>query len=69
MCDFCAETIERAIQSLSGVNRCEVNLALKQVSIQYDPQQVSLEKIQQALASSGYATQLLDESNISHIIH
>lgn len=62
MCDFCAETIKRAIKSLFGVNQCEVNFAMKQVSIQYDTEQVSLEKIQQALASAGYTTQLLDES-------
>ncbi|RMF27131.1 MAG: heavy-metal-associated domain-containing protein [Cyanobacteria bacterium J083] len=59
MCDFCAETIERAVQSLPGVNNCKVDMTTKKATIQYT-ESVNLDKIQQALAKAGYQTQLLD---------
>lgn len=61
MCDFCAETIQRAVQSLPGVSKCEVDMATKQVTIQHNSERVNLERIQKALASSGYATRHLDD--------
>ncbi|AFZ38207.1 Heavy metal transport/detoxification protein (plasmid) [Stanieria cyanosphaera PCC 7437] len=59
MCEFCAETIERAVQSLPGVSKCEVDMATKQVTIQHNSERVNLERIQQALAKVGYKSQPL----------
>lgn len=61
MCDFCTEVVERAVQSLPGVRQCNVNLAEKQATIEYDPQRTNLEIIQKALASAGYTAQPLNE--------
>ena len=61
MCDFCAETIERAVQSLPGVSKCEVDMATKQVTIQHNSERLNLERIQKALASSGYSSSLVEK--------
>lgn len=60
-CDFCADTIERAVNSLSGVNECRVNVDLKQVRVQYNLQLTMLATIQSALVKTGYEVELLDE--------
>ena len=63
MCDFCGETIEKAIKSLPGVSHCKVNMKNQQVIIEYNSDLINLERIQQALASSGYSSRLLDEKS------
>lgn len=60
-CDFCADRIERAVNSLSGVNECRVNADLKQVRVQYNPQLIMLATIQSALVKTGYEVELLTE--------
>ncbi|WP_236619045.1 heavy-metal-associated domain-containing protein [Acaryochloris sp. CCMEE 5410] len=60
-CDFCADTIERAVNSLSGVIECQVNVDLKQAMVQYNPQLIMLATIQSALAKAGYEVELLTE--------
>ncbi|ELS03254.1 copper chaperone [Xenococcus sp. PCC 7305] len=61
MCEFCAETIERAVQSLPEVSKCEVDMATKQVTIQHNSERENLERIQKALASSGYVARPFDK--------
>ena len=61
MCEFCAETIERAVQSLPGVNKCEVDMSTKQLTIHHNSERENLERIQKALASSGYASRSFDK--------
>lgn len=62
MCSGCSEIIERATKTLSGVSDCKVNLDTQQATIQYDPQYVSLETIQQALTAVGYVAQPIDKT-------
>ncbi len=60
-CAACATRIEKAIQEVSGVAECNVNFALEQAKVAYNPQKTSLEVIQQAVADAGYQAQPLAE--------
>ena len=54
-CASCASSIERAIQEVSGVTQCNVNFALSQATVIYDPQKTNLTRIQAAVTEAGYA--------------
>lgn len=54
-CASCASSIERAIQEVSGVTECNVNFALSQATVTYNPQKTNLTRIQEAVTEAGYA--------------
>ena len=58
-CAACANTVERVLKRVAGVEGCEVNFALSQARVLYDPQQVSLDRLQEALTRAGYDAQPL----------
>ena len=61
-CASCASNIEEAIRSVPGVSDCNVNFGAEQATVKYDPQKVSIDKIQDAVDAAGYsATPLQDE--------
>ncbi len=53
-CASCAAKIEKRLTEQSGVESVAVNVALDQVSISYDPQQISLKQMNAALADYEY---------------
>lgn len=61
-CAACANRVNRAIHEVSGVAECNVNFGAEQATVQYDPQQTSLENIQQAVTDAGYEAQPLDNT-------
>ncbi|MEH2290402.1 heavy metal translocating P-type ATPase [Nostoc sp.] len=60
-CAACANNVEKAIRSVSGVIDCNVNFAAEQATIKYDRSLASLEKIQAAIAAAGYSSDSLQE--------
>lgn len=54
-CASCANAIERAIQGVKGVKEANVNFALEQATVTYDPSLTNLEEIQAAVARVGYS--------------
>ncbi|MFE4107967.1 heavy metal translocating P-type ATPase [Almyronema epifaneia] len=58
-CAGCANAIETAIQAVPGVAAGNVNFAMEQATVQYDPQKVSLATIQQAVSAAGYGAEPL----------
>ncbi|MEW5861728.1 MAG: heavy metal-associated domain-containing protein, partial [Cyanobacteriota bacterium] len=54
-CAACAGAIEKAIRNVPGVSECNVNFGMEQATVKYEPQQTSLEEIQQAVTDAGYA--------------
>ncbi|RMF27130.1 MAG: copper-translocating P-type ATPase [Cyanobacteria bacterium J083] len=54
-CASCANAIERAIQGVQGVKEANVNFALEQATVTYDPSLTNLEEIQAAVARVGYS--------------
>ena len=62
-CGMCKKTIETAANSLNGVIKADWDVQTKQVSLVYDSQIIDLMSIHQAIANSGYGTELV-ENNI-----
>lgn len=53
-CASCASKIEQVIQEVSGVIECNVNFALSQATVSYNPQQTNLKHIQEVVTQAGY---------------
>lgn len=55
-CSACATRIEKGLSRLEGVTKANVNLALEQASVTYDPMQMNVDTIEQKITSLGYGT-------------
>ncbi|MEH2049664.1 heavy metal translocating P-type ATPase [Nostoc sp.] len=64
-CAACANNIENAIRSVSGVIDCNVNFGAEQATIKYDRSLANLKKIQGAIAAAGYSSDSLQEELLS----
>lgn len=53
-CENCARTIRRSVSGATGVQRVEVDVPKKQVSIEYDPDQITVEAVCGQLERSGF---------------
>jgi copper chaperone len=53
-CEHCVKAINGALDEVEGVSAVAVSLPAKTVSLSYDPEQVSLEKIENVLDDAGY---------------
>lgn len=55
-CAACASRIEKGLNRIDGVAQANVNLALEQASISYDPKQVEIPEFRDKIASLGFGT-------------
>ncbi len=53
-CGHCKSTIEGALQPLEGVQRVDVDIDGRAVTVDYDGGEVSQEQILQAIEAAGY---------------
>jgi Cu+-exporting ATPase len=53
-CAGCAGRIERALQSVPGVQRASVNFATERAAVEFDPHQTTVEALAAAVDSEGY---------------
>ncbi|UCG84711.1 MAG: cadmium-translocating P-type ATPase [Dehalococcoidia bacterium] len=53
-CASCAAAIEGSLNDLVGVSRTTVNFANEKAYIEYDPEQVSIQSLEQAVRNAGY---------------
>ena len=53
-CEHCERTITNALQPVDGVNAVRVDIPAKQVRVEYDPSQVSVERMQDILQEEDY---------------
>jgi len=53
-CAACAAAVEKGIQKLEGIATVHVNLATKKAIVEYDPQQVKISQIKDAISKAGY---------------
>ena len=65
-CGMCKKTIETAANSLNGVIKADWDVQTKQVSLVYDSQIIDLMSIHQAIANSGYGTELVENDMDSY---
>ncbi|HZU02983.1 MAG TPA: heavy-metal-associated domain-containing protein [Ktedonobacteraceae bacterium] len=53
-CEHCQRAIEGAVGKLSGVNAVKVNVPTKTIAVSYDPQRLTVSKIEEVLDDIGY---------------
>lgn len=53
-CNHCKMSVEKTLKGLPGVSRAEVSLEKKNVSVEYNPQEASLEAMKEAIIGAGY---------------
>jgi len=53
-CEHCQHAIEEALGGLGGVNTVKIDIPTKTVNLSYDPQKVTLAKIEEVLDDTGY---------------
>jgi len=53
-CSHCENTIKKAVGALNGVENVMVDLAMKKVSVEYDPDKVELDIIRGTIEDQGY---------------
>ncbi len=53
-CEHCQHAIEGAVGKVEGVNSVKVDIPTKSIHLTYDPQMVSLAKIEEVLDDTGY---------------
>ncbi|CAN6980868.1 unnamed protein product [Brassica oleracea var. botrytis] len=58
-CTSCSSTVERALESVNGVERAHVALAIEEAEIHYDPSLVSSEKLLEAIENAGFEAILI----------
>lgn len=56
-CDHCVAAINRALGELDGVSHVETSETTKQVQVEFDPNRVSLDRIEATLDEEGYPVQ------------
>ena len=57
-CASCAQTIEKAVAKLSGVDKASVNLATEKMQVSYNPSALSVADLTGAVSNSGYTAVL-----------
>ncbi|PSF39572.1 copper-translocating P-type ATPase [Aphanothece hegewaldii CCALA 016] len=60
-CASCANNIENAIRSVSGVEACSVNFGAELATITYDSSQTSIAELQSAVDEAGYSAQPMQD--------
>ncbi|WP_292377265.1 heavy-metal-associated domain-containing protein [Methanosarcina sp. UBA289] len=53
-CMHCQLRVKKAVEAVEGVQRADVNLQTKQVTVDYEEGKVNLEKIKEAIRETGY---------------
>jgi Cu+-exporting ATPase len=53
-CASCAQTVEKSVQNLSGMQQASVNLATEKLTVEYDPTTLNYSGITKAVADAGY---------------
>jgi len=59
-CASCVSTIEAAVLALPGVDRASVNMGTEKVTVDYDPSQLAIDELREAITAAGY--ELLDRA-------
>lgn len=61
-CAVCANNVENKVNSLSGVTSASVNFAANTLTVEYNPEQITLPQIKAEIQSIGYDL-VIDEEN------
>lgn len=53
-CTHCVNSIKNAVGSLNGIQKVDVDLATKKVTVEFDPEVVKGKQIKDAIEDQGY---------------
>ena len=53
-CDGCVNTVQGALKDVPGVQAVQADATTKQVHLSYDPQVITMEKVESVLSEAGY---------------
>ncbi len=53
-CDHCVKTVNGALSAVPGIEAVNTDIPTKSVHFPYDPNQVSMQKIEDVLDGAGY---------------
>lgn len=53
-CGHCQMRVKKAVEAVEGVQKADVNLQTKQVTIDYEEGKANLEKVKAAIKEAGY---------------
>jgi copper chaperone len=56
-CDHCVKAVEGSVSELNGVSSVKVNLKANTVDVEYNNQEVSLDKIKETIDDQGYGVE------------
>src|SRR5699024_8964558 len=54
-CTACAARVEKGISQMTGVDKANVNFALEQLSVQYDPNETNVNEFKKEIEKIGYS--------------
>lgn len=53
-CGHCQMSVKKAVEAVEGVQKADVNLQTKQVTIDYEEGKANLDKVKAAIKEAGY---------------
>jgi copper chaperone len=53
-CEHCVKAVEGSVGALNGVGSVKVDLKAAKVDVEFNPQEVSLDKIKETIDDQGY---------------
>ena len=53
-CDMCKERIEKQVSLMKGVKKATLDLATKELTVEYNPKKTSPDKIRKVISDIGY---------------
>jgi copper chaperone len=53
-CMHCQMRVKKAVETVEGVQRVDVNLQTKQVTVDYEEEKANTEKVKTAIREAGY---------------
>lgn len=62
-CASCANSIEKKLNALPGIQQCSVNFGLAQATVQYEAQQTQPATVATAVAAMGYSAEIVSEED------
>jgi len=54
-CENCQRAVEGAVGKVDGVQTVKVDIPTKSVHVEYDPQKVTIAKLEEVMDDAGYA--------------
>ncbi len=53
-CNHCKASVEKALKTLEGVEKAQVDLQKAEVEVEFNPDKITKEELQDAIRTAGY---------------